>query len=129
MPWLLDTNIVIHACEGNPRVLKKLIDHDGAALLSALCLAELNRGPYRDPSQMAARQARLQLLTKRIPIVPFDAQAADHYGRIIAVCGWNRSRDFDRMIGAHAIATASILVTNNVADFQDIPGLKLEDWT
>lgn len=129
MSWLLDTNIAIHASEGHARVLGKLADHDGALLLSALCLAELQRGLYCEPSLAAARQARLQLLTKRIPIVPFDAQAAEYYGRIIATCGWNRARDFDRMIAAHAQSTGSVLVTDNLADFRDIPGLTLENWT
>lgn len=35
---------------------------------------------------------------------------------------------FDRMIAAHAIATSSVLVTDNAADFQDIPALKIENW-
>ena len=129
MPWLLDTNIVIHASEGHPRVLEKVAEHDGAMLLSALCLAELKRGTYREASSMASRQERLELLTKRIPIVSFDAQAADCYGRIVAACGWNRARDFDRMIAGHAQATGSVLVTDNLADFRDIPGLVLENWT
>jgi tRNA(fMet)-specific endonuclease VapC len=129
VPWLLDTNIVIHASEGHPRVLENLMGHDGAMLLSALCLVELKRGTHRDPSLRAAREARLELLTKRIPIVPFDAQAADCYGRIIAAYGWNRARDFDRMIAAHAQATGSVLVTDNLADFRDIAGLALENWT
>jgi tRNA(fMet)-specific endonuclease VapC len=36
--------------------------------------------------------------------------------------------DYDRMIAAHAISSRSILVTNNLADFSDIPGLSMEKW-
>jgi tRNA(fMet)-specific endonuclease VapC len=32
------------------------------------------------------------------------------------------------MIAAHAIATASTLVTNNEEEFRDIPGLSIENW-
>jgi tRNA(fMet)-specific endonuclease VapC len=32
------------------------------------------------------------------------------------------------MIAAHAISSDSILVTNNKADFRDIPGLAMESW-
>ena len=32
------------------------------------------------------------------------------------------------MIAAHAISSDSILVTNNKADFRDIPGLSMENW-
>ena len=63
-----------------------------------------------------------------LPVLPFDASAAVVYGRIIAQCGWARGRDYDRMIAAHAISSHSILVTNNLADFTDIPGLSTENW-
>ena len=129
MPWLLDTNIAIRAIEGHPLVLNKLVAHDGAMLLSALCLVELKRGLHRDHSLAASRQARLELLTDRIPVAPFDEQAADCYGRMIATCDWNRARDFDRMIAAHAQSTGSVLVTDNLSDFRDIPWLKVENWT
>jgi tRNA(fMet)-specific endonuclease VapC len=47
---------------------------------------------------------------------------------IIAQCGGVKGRDYDRMIAAHAISTRSVLVTNNAADFRDIPGLVIENW-
>jgi tRNA(fMet)-specific endonuclease VapC len=97
-------------------------------LLSALSLAELQRGIYRDPAYTAIRQARLEVLLRGLPVLPFDASAAQIYGRIIAQCGWARGRDYDRMIAAHAISSGSVLVTNNEADFRDIPGLAMENW-
>jgi tRNA(fMet)-specific endonuclease VapC len=126
--YLIDTNIAIHARDGTDAVLEKLADHDGKVLLSALSLAELQRGLYRDPAFTALRQARLETLLRGIPVLPFDASAAQAYGRIIAQCGWARGRDYDRMIAAHAISSGSILVTNNEADFRDIPGLSMENW-
>ena len=128
MAYLIDTNIAIHARDGTDAVLAKLAEHDGEVLLSALSLAELQRGVYRDPSLTAIRQARLEVLLRGLPVLPFDASAALAYGRIIAQCGWVRRRDYDRMIAAHAISSHSILVTNNLADFSDIPGLSMENW-
>ena len=93
-----------------------------------LSLAELQRGVYRDPSLRAIRQARLEALLRGLPVLPFDATAALAYGRIIAQCGWVRGRDFDRMIAAHAISSNSVLVTDNTADFSDVPGLSMENW-
>ena len=49
MAYLIDTNIAIHARDGTDAVLVKLAEHDGEVLLSALSLAELQRGVYRDP--------------------------------------------------------------------------------
>ena len=128
MAYLIDTNIAIYARDGTDAVLAKLAEHDGEVLLSALSLAELQRGVYRHPSLTAIRQARLEVLLRGLPVLPFDASAAVAYGRIIAQCGWARGRDYDRMIAAHAISSHSILVTNNLADFTDIPGLSTENW-
>ena len=128
MVYLIDTNVAIHVRDGTDAVLAKLAEHDGEVLLSALSLAELQRGAYRDPSLTAIRQARLEVLLRGLPVLPFDASAAVDYGRIIAQCGWARRRDYDRMIAAHAISSHSIFVTNNLADFSDIPGLSMENW-
>ena len=128
MAYLIDTNIAIHARDGTDRVLDKLAEHDGAVLLSALSLAELERGLYKDPRHTALRQARLRVLLQHLPILPFDAAAATAYGQIIAQCGWAKGRDYDRMIAAHAISTNSVFVTANQADFRDIPRLAIENW-
>lgn len=128
MAYLIDTNIAIHARDGTEAVLDRLAAHEGQILLSALSLAELQRGLYRHPASTAVRQARLEVLLRGVPVLPFDAAAARAYGRIIAQCGWTRGRDYDRMIAAHAISTGSVLVTNNEADFRDIPGLIMENW-
>jgi tRNA(fMet)-specific endonuclease VapC len=109
-------------------VLEKLAEHDGKVLLSALSLAELQRGVYKYPAYTALRQVRLEVLVQHIPILPFDAAAARIYGQIIAQCGWAKGRDYDRMIAAHAISCGAVLVTNNETDFRDIPGLSIENW-
>jgi tRNA(fMet)-specific endonuclease VapC len=128
LPYLIDTNIAIHAMDGTDAVLDRLVEHDGEVLLSALSLAELQRGIYKHAAHTALRRARAEVLLRGIPILPFDAAAAEAYGQIIAQCGWVRGRDYDRMIAAHAIASGCVIVTNNVADFRDIPGLTWENW-
>jgi tRNA(fMet)-specific endonuclease VapC len=128
LAFLIDTNIAIHARDGTDLVLDKLAEHDGAVLLSALSLAELERGVYKNPAYAALRRARLDVLIAYIPVLSWDAAAAQIYGQIIAQCGWVKGRDYDRMIAAHAISTRSVLVTNNEADFRDIPGLVIENW-
>jgi len=127
--YLLDTNIAIHAGEQDVNVLARMIEHEGAIFMSALCLAELQRGLHKTPGLTVLRRVRLDMLLAHAPILPFDAAAAEAYGAIIAQCGWAKGRDFDRMIAAHAIAVGATLVTANIADFRDIPGLALENWS
>jgi tRNA(fMet)-specific endonuclease VapC len=88
LAFLIDTNIAIHARDGTDSVLDKLAEHDGAVLLSALSLAELERGVYKNPAYAALRRARLDVLMAYIPVLFFDSAAAQIYGQIIAQCGW-----------------------------------------
>ncbi len=128
MAYLIDTNIAIHARDGSEIVLNKLLEHAGAVILSALSLAELQLGLHKAPEHFALRSARLAKLLEAIPVMPFDRAAAEAYGQIVSQIGWSRSRQMDRLIAAHALATRSVLVTANVADFSAVPGLAIENW-
>jgi len=96
--------------------------------LSALTVVELERGVYKKIELTASRLPRLESILRLIPILPFDLDAARAYGRIIARCGWVKGRDYDRMLAAHAISAGLVLVTSNETDFDDIPGLAIENW-
>jgi tRNA(fMet)-specific endonuclease VapC len=126
--YLLDTNIAIEIGNLNEHVLGRFVPNAEASALSVLNLVELERGIALAPNLAQARRERLHALLETVPVLPFDQAAAEVYGWIIAQLGWVRARDFDRMIAAHAISTSSILVTNNEADFRDIPGLTIENW-
>ena len=128
MGYLLDTNIAIEIGNLNERVMERFVLNAETSCISVLNLMELQRGIVADPPHAEGRRQRLAILLAKIPVLPFDQVAAEAYGQIIALIGWVRARDFDRMIAAHAISTQSILVTNNEADFRDIPGLKFENW-
>ena len=128
LKFLLDTNIAIHARDGHERVVDRLGRHEGIVFLSALSLAELQRGLVSGPDA-ALRQARLRIVLQAVPVLAFDAPAAEAYGAILSSLGWTRGRDFDRMIAGHALSAGCVLVTANSADFGDIAGLAIEDWT
>jgi tRNA(fMet)-specific endonuclease VapC len=67
---------------------------------------------------------RLAVMIEEIPILPFDERA----GRTYATIPFKRA-SYDRLIAAHALALGLILVTDNEADFADVPGLQVENWT
>jgi tRNA(fMet)-specific endonuclease VapC len=128
LAFLIDTNIFSHARDGSDAVLDKFAEHSGEIFMSALSLAELQRGFDTRPSA-ALRRERHRLLLRHLPILPFDTAATEAYCQIISQLGRIKAHDFDHMIAAHAISTRSILVTNNVGDFTGIAGLALQDWS
>ena len=128
MAYLLDTNIAIHARDGSELVLNRLLEHEGSVFISALSLAEMQRGIYAPSDLSTLRRARLEKLLLVLPVLPFDTAAALAYGNVIAQIGWSRTRDLDKLIAGHALATRSILVTANTADFVGVPGLEIENW-
>ena len=128
MGYLLDTNIAIEIGNLNGPVVARYLPNSGQCSISALNLVELQRGVELVPELAAHRRERLAILLTILPVLSFDEEAAAAYGQIIAQIGWSRARDFDRMIAAHVISTQSVLVTNNEADFRDIPGLSIENW-
>jgi tRNA(fMet)-specific endonuclease VapC len=127
LKFLIGTNIAIHARDGFEPVRDSLAQHDGVVFLSALSLAELQRGLFSWGADSLLRQARMRRILQSIPVLAFDA-AAEAYCQILAQIGWARRKDFDRLIWAHALAAGCTLVTANASDFADIPGLSLENW-
>ena len=121
--FLLDSNICIYLLEGRSDPARDRLQDcvPGEVVTSAIVLAEVMRGidPVNAPAvQSAGRFFQL------IEPLPFDEEAAETYVRI----PFRRGR-FDGLIAAHALAADLTLITNNEADFADIPGLRVENWT
>jgi tRNA(fMet)-specific endonuclease VapC len=128
VPYLADTNIIIYARDGHEVVLEKFVAHSTEIFVSAISLAELQRGLILARTETALRRERHDTLMRGMSVLPFDSPAALAYGSVIAQCGRVKSRDLDHMIAAHALSVGMTLVTNNEADFASVPGLKLENW-
>ena len=125
---MLDTSVAIPLRDGDERCADRLSGKD-QLLLSAISLAELEGGVYRDPAQSDRKRDRLETMLKAIEILSFDEEAARMYGSIVASLGFSRGRIIDRMIAAQAIRADAILLTLNGRDFRDILGLSYEDWS
>jgi tRNA(fMet)-specific endonuclease VapC len=126
--YLLDTNIAIHLRDGDPLVTTKIGALEGAVLLSIITRVELEGGVYREPFEAGLRRARLDVVLNALPVLAFDAEAADAYRRIVEAAGYSRRKILDRMIAAQALVHRATLITRNGADFQDVPGLVLLEW-
>jgi tRNA(fMet)-specific endonuclease VapC len=132
MRILLDTDICIYAINRKrPEVLSRVRGYSiGEVGISAITYAELRFG-VENSARVDENMDRLERFLLPLEIVPFDAEAARHYGRVrrelkLAGCPIGSN---DLLIGAHALALAVTLVTNNVREFSRIDGLCVERWS
>jgi predicted nucleic acid-binding protein len=96
------------------------LDRGERMLLSTITLCEWLRGPRT--------HAEIALLDNLFPmeaIVPFNAEEAAIAARLYRSLPRARGREIDLMIAACAIRHDAELWTLNVADFKDIPDLRL----
>ncbi|MBD5130404.1 MAG: type II toxin-antitoxin system VapC family toxin [Ruminococcaceae bacterium] len=131
MRYMLDTNMCIYAQKGVPSVVEKITEHwEEGLVISSMTLAELYYGA--EASAAYDKNLRsLQNLMTILEVVPFENTAAVYYGKIRA---YLRRRGtpigaMDMLIAAHALALGITLVTNNVREFERVPGLTVENWT
>lgn len=121
--FLIDADSAIYAMSGDFEVMRARITSfsPGQIALSAISYAEIAHGTYvgKPPSPDV-----LEAFVQAIPLVAFDEQAAREYARL----PFKRVR-FDRLLAAHALSLGATVVTNNEADFAEVPGLKVENWT
>ena len=131
MTYLLDTNICIYALKNRPpQVLDRLRTVGMASIaLSVITVLELRQGAEKS-QQRAANHERLDFFLAPMKILSFDEEAALVGARIRAHLERQGTPigDYDSLIAAQALARDLILVTNNVREFERVPGLQLENW-
>lgn len=98
--------------------------------IAAVTLAELVAGVHatRNPNERAARQDRLQRVQATLAALPFDAAAAQAYGRVFAAitAGGRKARGrraIDLLIAATALSVGLPLYTRNIDDFSGLEGV------
>jgi len=131
MKYFLDTNICIYVINKRPPiVIEKLTQFSPQDLgISAVVVSELQYGVAKS-SQPEQNRQLLDAFLRPFQIVPYDEAAAEAYGFIRADLekkGQPIGRE-DLFIAAHALAADLTLVTNNEAEFQHVPNLRVENW-
>jgi tRNA(fMet)-specific endonuclease VapC len=118
--YLLDTNICIYLLEGRSDVARERLGdcHVGEVVMSSIVCAEILIG-----AQALGQIDKVEAFIERFPVANFDRTAAQSYAGLPFQRG-----NFDRLIAAHVLSLDLTLVTNNEADFADVPGLKVENW-
>jgi tRNA(fMet)-specific endonuclease VapC len=131
MHYMLDTNICSYVLRDRPPSVRKRFEKAGAGNLaiSTVVLAELYFGAARHPKGDAIRR-EIDDFASRITILPWDENAADHYGEIRAVLEKKGTPigAMDMMIAAHALSIGAVLVSNDVTYFDKVRGLRIANW-
>ena len=130
LKYLLDTNIVIYVLKRRPKEVLGIFNVNASRMaISSITLSELFYGAEKS-SKTDQNLEAIEEFVSHLEVLPYDAKASQHYGRIKAtlekkgqIIGEN-----DIHIAAHATSYGLILVTNNLREFKRVPNLALENW-
>lgn len=130
LPCMLDTNalseLITHP---NGALAQQLNDLDPDAVCTSIVAAcELRYCAQRKGSALLTQ--RVELLLQTINVLPLDTTADEHYADLRATLERNGTSigNCDLFIAAHARSRGMTLLTSNLREFQQVPGLTVEDW-
>ena len=126
--YVFDTNIIIEFLRGRLPMGLELLKNTDCRLVKipAIVEAELLLGALKSQNPEKSRLA-IESLLCNYEVLPFDSACAHMYARIRAdleAAGQTIGPN-DLIIAATALAHDAILATNNVAEFQRIPNLRI----
>lgn len=130
LKFMLDTNICIYTIKRKPAEVREAFNlHQTQLGISTVTLMELIYGAEKS----AYPQKNLRVVegfAGRLEVLDYDQAAAAHSGQLraeLAKAGKTIGA-YDQMIAGHARSRGLILVSNNLAEFERVPGLRLENW-
>jgi tRNA(fMet)-specific endonuclease VapC len=129
MQYLIDSDYVIYHLNevASARQLLTRLAQDGIAI-SMVTYAEIYQGVLRAPDRAEA-EAKLRNFLAGVPVLPFSFDVAERLGALRETLKHQgkrtRPRALDLVNAATALTHGLTLVTGNVSDYDDIPGLRL----
>ncbi|EAM6970264.1 TPA: type II toxin-antitoxin system VapC family toxin [Salmonella enterica subsp. enterica serovar Godesberg] len=132
--YMLDTCICSFIMREQPEaVLKRLeqaVLRRHRIVVSAITYAEMRFGCTGKKASPRHAQLVDAFCSRLDAVLAWDRAAVDattEIRAVLAVAGTPIGSN-DAAIAGHAIASGAILVTNNVREFERVPGLQYEDW-
>ena len=129
MSFLVDTDICSAWIKGNPKVQARFRQYLGRLHISTATLGELFTWTKRAKTSPKRLQGVLNLLND-VQVLPVDEIVAEQFGDIRAglLDAGRAAPPMDMMNAATALVHNLIMVTHNVADYANVPGLTVVDW-
>ena len=129
MRYLLDTDTVSYFLKGNPKLRKRLSNTLGQWGISAITHSELATLLFATKNRQL--EEILVEFLKDVETVPFTKSDALVAGRLKARLKSSGVPigPADTYIAGHALSLGLTLITNNTKHFENVPDLKLENWS
>jgi tRNA(fMet)-specific endonuclease VapC len=129
MNFLLDTDICSAHMRRPAHLAHRFVQYINQIAISSVTLAELYAGAYKH-SQVNRLLALIADLLREVQVIDFDLVSAERFGQVRGTLLQKGISvpTTDLMIATAALVHNLTLVTHNTADFQNIPGLRLDDW-
>jgi len=128
---LLDTNICIYIARRHPATVARRFARaaPGSLGISIITWGELCFGAAKS-SDPSSAHSLLEQFSRAVKVLSLPAEAGLHYGEVRAALhrAGKPIGNNDLWIAAHALTLRVPLVSNNIREFERVPGLKLENW-
>jgi tRNA(fMet)-specific endonuclease VapC len=130
MNFLLDTDICSAHLKRSSGLMHRFSQHSGGLCVATIVLAELYTWAHQRKNPASITKRIENDLLPDVTVLDFDSACAKKFGQVrgsLLQQGLSVPTT-DLMIAAVALVHNLTLVTHNTADYQHIPGLRLDDW-
>ncbi|HYT92325.1 MAG TPA: type II toxin-antitoxin system VapC family toxin [Gemmataceae bacterium] len=135
--YVLDTDTLTHLIRGHPRVVERATPVAADIFITVATRIEQLRGRFdavfKAENGEKLLQAQLRLIEadndlSRIPILQIDPTAAVEFDKLLQNKKLKKIGRGDLLIASIVLANRATLVTRNLKDFRQVPGLQIENW-
>jgi tRNA(fMet)-specific endonuclease VapC len=134
---LLDTDILTLYFAGHPRVAERMRLAEGPVATTVITRIQVLQGRFdsvlkaADSEQLTRAREQLErseMALAGLAIISVDAAALEEFDRLRQNKKLKKIGRADLLIACIALAQGATLVTRNLRDFRQVPGLRLENW-
>jgi tRNA(fMet)-specific endonuclease VapC len=138
MMFILDTDTLTLLLQGHERVTARRAQVTEEVALTVVTRIEVLQGRFafvlkaEDGEKLLRAQQRLaenERDLEQFIVLGIEAAAAAEFGRLRQNKKLKKIGRADLLIAAITLANRATLVTRNLKDFRQVPGLQVESWT
>ena len=129
MSFLIDTDVCSAYLKGDRNVWQRFMQYSGRLHLSSITVGELFTWSSRASASPKRQKALLDFLLD-VTVLDVTYDVGRKFGELRAslLDAGQGTPDLDLLIAATALVHGLTLVTHNVQDYANLPGLQIDDW-